>query len=168
MIESFLTLRTRIDRFAASIRARYGEQISCKPGCLDCCQAGLTLITVEAVAIGKALGASDERVLLQAGQPSFSEEGMCSFLDNEGLCSIYTHRPIICRTHGYPLKYEEQENISVCDKNFAYQIPHSSVIFDMDNLDAALFAINMDYCRRAGLNPMARVAMDRLASLLIK
>ncbi len=73
MTQSYLALRSRIDRFMDSIFARYGEQIVCRPGCSACCQAGLTVVIVEAVVIGHALGISEERIQLKAGQPPLSD-----------------------------------------------------------------------------------------------
>ena len=166
MLSSYYALQTRIDRFITSVRARYGEQIICRPQCAECCQAGLTLVMVEAVAIGTAFGAEEERIYLQAGQPPLYEEGKCALLGSDDYCRIYKHRPLICRTHGLPLKYPDNDEIVVCPKNFVSQTPHSSAVLDMANMEASLFAVNLDYCRRAGLNPLARIAIDRLAKLL--
>ena len=38
----------------------------------------------------------------------------------------------------------------------------------MSTVETALFAVNLDYCRRKSLNPLARVPIDRLASLVSK
>ncbi len=168
MLDSYNALLTRIDRFAASVRARYEEQIVCSPSCSECCQAGLTLVMVEAVVLGTAFNISEERIHLQAGQPPLYDEGYCALLAKDNLCLAYGKRPIICRTNGLPLKYPGHRNAIFCEKNFISQIPHKSTILDMTNTETALFAANLDYCRKAGLNPMARVAIDRLASLMPK
>ncbi len=156
----------RTDRFAASVRARYGEQIVCRAGCAECCEAGLSLVMIEAVALGRAYGIDEERILLQAGQPPFRTEGRCALLSADDLCRVYPTRPLICRTHGLALLYPEEETIRFCKKNFISQSPHRSAVLDVANMETALFAVNLDYCQREGLNPMARVAIDRLAVLL--
>lgn len=166
MTESYLALRTRVDRLATSLRARYEDQMMCGPACCECCLAGLTVTLVEAVAIGQEKGIEEERVLLQAGQPPLFADGLCRFLDSRSLCSIYNSRPLICRTHGLPLKHSDTDAISACEKNFLTQPPHGSLSVDMDNLETALFAANLEYCRRQGLNPMTRVSLDRLAVLI--
>jgi Fe-S-cluster containining protein len=164
MLHSYHQLRTRIDRFVESVFARYSEQIACRPGCGQCCCGGLTLVMVEAVVLGEALGIEAERVHLQAGQPPLYEDGHCGLLDDENRCMIYKDRPLICRTQGMPLKYPGAE-VSTCDLNFVGLEPLHSAVFDMDNLEIALFAANLDYCQRMGIHPMSRVAIDRLARL---
>jgi Fe-S-cluster containining protein len=121
---------------------------------------------VEAVVLGLALDIPEERTHLQAGQPPFSENGRCPMVGPDNLCSVYAARPLICRTHGLPLQYPENKEISFCKLNFVSEKPHSSAVLDMTNVETALFVENLDYCRRQGLNPMARVAIDRLASLI--
>ncbi len=63
------------------------------------------------------------------------------------------------------MTYPEDDRITVCEKNFIYQSPHESAVLDMTNTETALFAVNLDYCRKRGLNPMTRVAIDRIAEL---
>ena len=164
MPRSYFSLRQRVDRIVESIEARYGEQISCRPTCDECCQAGLTLVMVEAAVIGKSLGIDEDRIYLQAGQPPLREEGKCAMLTDERLCYIYKNHPIICRTHGFPLRYDNHQ-ITVCYQNFLVRAPHESALIDMEDINTALFNANFDYCRHRGLNPMARVAMDRIFEL---
>jgi len=166
MLESYFALRTRIDRFQASVRARYGEQINCHAGCASCCAAGLTIVLVEAVSLGTAFDIAEERIYLQAGQPPLSDTGRCALLNENDLCAVYAARPLICRTHGLPLQYPDQAEISICEKNFLFQKPHQSAILDVSNMEKALFAVNLEYCRHVGLNPLARVAVDRLAEMI--
>lgn len=166
MLESYFSLRTRIDRFSASVRARYSDEIHCRRGCCDCCQAGLTLTAVEAVSLGQALGVCRERVLLQAGQHPLSTDGRCSFLGTGGVCGVYEGRPIVCRTHGLPLSYPDGPDIVTCEKNFTLQPPHRSAVLSMENVETALFAVNLEFCRKTGVNPMSRVPIDRIAELV--
>ncbi len=165
MLHNYLQLRTRVDRFVDSIVARYTDQIACRAGCTQCCAPGLTVVLAEAVLVGRALGVSAERVYLQAGQPPLSEAGTCALVDASGNCAVYAERPLTCRVQGMPLKYPHEEAISVCQLNFVGLEPHPSEVFDLQNLETALFAANLDFCKRAGLRPMSRVALDRLAQL---
>ena len=165
MPQGYLALYKRVERMAESIEARYGEHISCRPTCTECCQAGLTVVLVEAVVIGESMGIPEERILLQAGQLPLTEEGACAMLTEDGLCRIYKHHPILCRTHGLPLRYDDN-NIMACYKNFLVEEPHDSAIIDMQDVNTQLFNANFDYCRKRGLNPMARVAIDRIFQLM--
>jgi uncharacterized protein len=165
MLHNYLQLRTRVDRFVDSVVARYSEQIACRSGCSECCAGGLTVVLAEAVLVGRALGISAERVYLQAGQPPLVEGGACALLDPSGNCAVYAERPLTCRVQGMPLKYPNEEAVSVCALNFVGHEPHPSAVFDLHNLETALFAANLDFCKRAGLRPMSRVALDRLAQL---
>jgi uncharacterized protein len=45
--------------------------------------------------------------LLESGEPH--PEGACAFLDTEGACRIYEHRPYVCRTQGLPLRWLEED-----------------------------------------------------------
>ncbi len=166
MPHGYLSLYKRVERTAESIEARYSEHIACRPACSECCRAGLTVVLVEAVVIGESLGISEERILLQAGQPPITEQGVCSMLTDEGTCRIYKHHPILCRTHGLPLRYGENE-IMLCYKNFLADDPHESAIIDMQDINTRLFNVNLDYCRKRGLNPMSRVAIDRIFQLMM-
>ena len=165
MLRAYHQLCDRVDRQVEATEARYKEQIVCRAGCAECCDAGLTIALVEAAALGEGLGLSAERVHLQAGQPPLAEAGTCALLDERERCRAYHHRPLVCRTQGMPLLYPDREGIVTCSRNFLTLAPHPSAVFDMENLETALFAANLDYCRRAGLHPLSRVAIDRLAQL---
>ena len=165
MLNSYLQLRSRVDRHVQSVVARYDEQIACKLGCDRCCVGGLTLVLVEAVALGRALGIEDERVFLQAGQPTLNETGKCALLDADGRCTAYRARPLICRTQGIPIAYPDAAELSCCELNFDTAAPHRSLALDAQNLETALFAANLSYCRERDLDPLSRVAIDRLARL---
>lgn len=165
MLHAYLQLRDRTDRFVESVTARYSEQIVCRAGCFKCCQAGLTITLVEAVALGGYLGVAQEMVYMQAGQDPMKEQGNCALLDSKGHCMAYPARPLVCRTQGMPLLHSDSDIVSVCDLNFIGMDPHGSAVLNTENLEAALFAANLDYCQKSGLHPLSRVPIDRLAEL---
>ena len=49
------------------------------------------------------------RALLTKGAAGAGPEGACAFLDAEGACRIYAHRPYVCRTQGLPLRWLERD-----------------------------------------------------------
>ena len=78
----------------------HAGRMACKRGCSSCCVDGITVWEVEAAYIRHYEG----RLLSNSGVPS--REG-CAFLDSDGACRIYQHRPYVCRTQGYPLRWLE-------------------------------------------------------------
>ncbi len=165
MLQSYFQLRDRTDRFFESVASRYSDQIVCKPGCSKCCIGGLTVVIVEAVALGTGLGLSSDHIHIQAGQEPLRSDGPCAFLGDHGQCLAYAHRPLVCRTHGMPLLHPGEEEVSICDLNFGGIAPHSSAVLNTENLNAALFAANIVYCQKEGLDSRSRIALDRLAEL---
>ncbi|MCU0663608.1 MAG: YkgJ family cysteine cluster protein [Myxococcota bacterium] len=123
---------------------------------------------IEAIALGEELGVSLDRIYLQAGQAPLSTTGRCSLLTEEGLCSVYRARPLLCRTHGLALKSADRPDVSHCELNFTQNPPHLSSVLDVDNLHTALFAVNLEYCHKLGIDPLSRIALDRLAALRVR
>lgn len=72
---------------SAKLKALYRQipAFACKPGCTDCC--------------GPVPFARDEWKAIQvkrAGKPGCTD---CAYIEN-GACSIYAHRPLMCRLFG--------------------------------------------------------------------
>lgn len=91
-----------VDELVAPIVAAHGPRLRCRPGCTDCCSDGLSVVAIEAAVIVR-----HHASLLGAGAPG--PEGACAFLDVEGACRIYEHRPYVCRTQGLPLRWLERD-----------------------------------------------------------
>ena len=87
-------LHAKVDAFFQSVRDRHGDDMQCGSGCSDCCHVRLSVTAVEAAAI-RALG---RRVM-----PNPDPE-KCAALDEHGRCQIYEARPIVCRSHGAPIR----------------------------------------------------------------
>lgn len=81
----------------------HGERLQCARGCHACCIDGLTVFALEADRI-----VEHHTELLEHGAPH--PEGACAFLDEQGGCRIYEHRPYVCRTQGLPLRWIEEEH----------------------------------------------------------
>lgn len=81
----------------------HGQRLRCARGCHACCVDGLTVFALEADRI-----VEHHAELLEHGGPH--PEGACAFLDEQGGCRIYEHRPYVCRTQGLPLRWIEEEN----------------------------------------------------------
>ena len=93
----------------------------------------------------------------------------CVFLCKD-VCTIYPARPIICRTHGLPLIYPEQEAMEVCQLNFA-EIDITTFdpqyLLDAESITENLMRLNLAFCMltespdRAG----ERIPLDQISIL---
>ena len=99
---ALLRLHVDVDASARGLAARLGPRLQCRRGCTPCCTDGLTVFEVEADRIRRHAAE-----LLESGEPH--PEGACAFLDSEGACRVYEHRPYVCRTQGLPLRWFEED-----------------------------------------------------------
>jgi len=140
-IQLYKSLIEKLDAHEAKLLHKYGEFISCKKGCSECCILE-SVFPVDAFIIYSAIasGSIDHESL------SFQETpGKCVFL-KEGLCSIYSARPVICRTHGYPVFVQGKTDF--CPENFKnLKTIDSEYILDLENLNKALASINIIFQR---------------------
>lgn len=90
-----------IDQGAHELFSFHAERLHCRQGCTGCCMDGITIFEVEAHNISEQC-----HDLLDHGVPY--PEGACPFLDTEGRCRIYMHRPYVCRTQGLPLRWLDE------------------------------------------------------------
>jgi len=103
LLAEYLAVRKKVDAAVNEIAARRARDLACARGCASCCAGGLSVLGVEAVAIEHHLATEGF-----SAQPS-PPPGGCAFLDAAGACTIYEARPLLCRTHGLPLRYPEGE-----------------------------------------------------------
>lgn len=148
LLDNYQQLVARIDALCQAIEASLGEQITCSEGCSSCCTT-ISLFPVEAAALQNALDELPEQES-QAIRRHVSMHGdseRCPLLSNHR-CLLYKARPIICRTHGLPIIYTEDNlrKSDCCPLNLseAESISGSSVI-DLDKLNPLLVAVNSLY-----------------------
>lgn len=108
----YLEIDTRVSRLVAL----HERVLTCKRGCVTCCEDDLTIYSIEA-----------ENIKVSCPEVCVSSphvEGACAFLDNNGACRIYAARPYVCRTQGLPLQwFDELEDgqlvayRDICPKN---------------------------------------------------
>ena len=109
MFENTSKLLAALDRFYLELDRRlaplyriHAARLQCRPGCHQCCVDDLTVWQVEAHYIRL-----HHEALLRRETPH--PAGGCAFLNSEGHCRIYPHRPYVCRTQGLPLRWIEEE-----------------------------------------------------------
>lgn len=139
-IEIYSRFIEKIDQYEAKLLKKYGSDIFCRQGCSSCCILE-SVFPVEAYVIYQAF-------LSKEGIPwekSHHKKRECIFL-RDGSCSIYSVRPVICRTHGYPVFVDGR--VDFCPENFKGRSSiDSGYILDLENLNRALASINMIFSR---------------------
>jgi Fe-S-cluster containining protein len=148
----------KIDEAVARAASKAGEAVTCKRGCDQCCVDGLSVLPVEAALI-EASGLT---------APSHSRAEMCAFLDDDGACSIYSVRPVLCRTHGLALKKNESQLPiieSSCELNYTTRRPRADEALDVDKILALLVTVDRRFRARVGLaDDDSRVSLRALAT----
>ena len=129
-------LTAKVDAFFDRVHDRHGNDMQCSTGCSDCCHVRLTITTVEAAAI-RALG----RRVTPNPDPA-----KCAALDAAGRCQIYEARPIVCRSHGAPIRMriDSLPVIQSCFRNFQHGEPAADCVIDQATLSAMVLAVDRD------------------------
>jgi uncharacterized protein len=165
LLAAYKNLTTEIDRRIGDlIRQRYSAFLQCRPGCSDCCIA-FSVLPLEAAILQEALLGEKKPATRQ------SLDNRCLFLQENGLCTLYDQRPILCRTQGMALAYLDEDSqtieVSACPYNFseAYLFKEDDLLY-MDDINDRLAALNLQYCRQAGLLPDCRIALSDIPGFL--
>ena len=140
----YAELAGKVDAFFARVWDRHGGDMACARGCSDCCAAGLTVTGAEADAIRAEVAgwAPDQRADLARSQLVG-----CAALDAQGRCRIYAARPIVCRSHGAPIRMRDARSLPVvqaCEKNFRTTTPDADCVLDQTTLSAMTLAVDRD------------------------
>jgi len=143
-------LHAKVDAFFARVEARHGDDMQCRTGCSDCCRVRLTITGVEAAAIrAETAGwpAARRRALAEVGPGD-----RCAALDEGGRCRIYAARPIVCRSHGVPIRLIRLTAarpgslpvVEACPRNFTRTEPAPDCVLDQTTLSALTLAIDRE------------------------
>jgi Fe-S-cluster containining protein len=155
-------LTTKVDAFFARVTARHGTDMQCQTGCADCCHVRLTVTAVEAAAIRAYAaglphsvrrqlandsccdGAASGSVSIVSDTASDNRGARCAALDPAGRCTIYAARPLVCRSHGVPIRLRAASLpvVQACHRNFRRTTPDADCVLDQATLSATLLAIN--------------------------
>lgn len=143
--ETYYALRNQIDSLANRLENMHRNHLSCKMGCDLCCM-DYSIFPVEFYSIKKAL--KEKAAGLNVAEKA--DNSSCVFLKDHK-CSIYDERPIICRTHGLPLLYVNEESeweLSACELNFTdFDMDDFSNenTFPQDKFNSELFLLNKKF-----------------------
>lgn len=116
--------------------------MQCATGCSDCCHVRLTITEVEATAIRAHVGAWPRQA--QAQLADTGQANHCAALDAAGRCRIYDARPLVCRSHGVPVRLRQGglPVVQSCHRNFRTTTPDPDCILDQATLSATVLAID--------------------------
>lgn len=143
---AYKKLRTTIDGISDTLAGQHKPHMACRKGCDLCCM-DYSILPVEFHFIQKELK--------EEGKQGVSSEtsgrtDSCIFLKNH-TCTIYEHRPVICRTHGLPLLYTNNDyewELSTCELNFThfdYEAFTPDNTFPQDKINSRLFMLNKKF-----------------------
>jgi len=139
-------LTDKVDAFFARVQARHGADMQCGTGCSECCHVRLSITGVEADAIRAEVAtwpAARRAALAEVGPAD-----RCAALDPDGRCRVYAARPLVCRSHGAPIRMRDgaREEVRACHLNFKTTAPDPDCILDQTTLSALVLAFD----RKAG------------------
>ena len=165
-MDNYQALLNKTDAKSAEIVARYPDKINCGRGCHTCCIRGLTVNGIERASIKKYLETRPQLLLnVRENVKNDPHHGQrCSFLDEAGSCMIYEVRPIVCRSHGMPLKIKPElgsqeakvaqnnsssaDELDVCPLNFtdmALADVGSHYFISLETLNTILVLLNQQF-----------------------
>ena len=158
--DHLVELWAKVEAFFARVSRRHPEELACRAGCDDCCTRQLTATSGEAAAIvrGRAALEAPARAAL-ARRGGSGDTGACAALGGDGLCGIYAFRPLVCRSHGLPIRFPAEQGrrslplIDACPKNFGGVDLASlspEVILDQGTLSTVLAAIDAAHADATG------------------
>jgi len=160
-ILAYRELIAEVQKTADKLESIHKDQLCCQPGCFECC-VNLSVFRVEFDSISDA-------VQMENNILNFDKDMKCGFL-KQNLCSIYQHRPLICRTHGLPILFLDDNKkwqVDFCEKNFLSPGSHifnANNTLNIEQLNLRLYTINQEYCLAQGNNPDQRIDLCSLVS----
>jgi hypothetical protein len=142
-------LARKVDAFFARVAERHGADMQCATGCSDCCHVRLTVTAAEAAAIRAHVTTwptEQRRNLADVGAADH-----CAALDAAGRCRIYPARPLVCRSHGVPIRLRRGALpvVEACHRNFTRTTPDPDCVLDQATLSATLLAVDLAEARDA-------------------
>ncbi len=168
---AYKELRSTIDTVADTLSAIHKHHMKCKKGCDLCCM-DYAILPIEFHFIQNEINA--EMNMGKTIKTSGKSDG-CIFLKNNS-CTIYKHRPVICRTHGLPLLYTNDDyewELSTCELNFRkydYGRFTPDNTFPQDKINSRLFMLNKKFItefREKKYDEPERIPLKKLAEQML-
>lgn len=166
MQNGYVKLRNEVVRLAERLTERYANHLVCRAGCSACCRHHLSVFKVEADILREAIGRLPEdlreRIRRQSEDvdrlEALGEPVSCPLLVDDR-CAVYESRPLICRTQGLPLLFENEEDeqeVDFCPLNFntpgAIDDLNQDSLVPLDAINLKLALANLQYCIETGVD----------------
>lgn len=156
------SLTESIDSYGNRLLEKYRDQIKCRKGCSRCCIIE-SVFPIEAWNIYVKI--KDEPLLMDQIDKN---PGRCVFLKDDA-CLIYDVRPVICRSHGYPIFIEDK--VDFCPLNFTdLETIDSGCIINLEALNRGLASANLFFLEenRVEFFNQERIRFDDLLNYILK
>jgi uncharacterized protein len=182
----YRALVAKVEAFTRVASERRSGDMACRAGCSSCCEAWLTVSPVEAAELRAGLAAltleARARVAVRGVHERMREasgetEARCAMLEDDGRCAVYAHRPLVCRTQGYALRYPAgfvpeaavrartvTGDVTHCPLNFTHAAPNAEDVLDAERVDQILAVVSQRFAAAHNLDADERVAISQLAS----
>ena len=160
-----------------SERASLRSDVHCARGCSACCVSGLSVCSLEAARLERALSKVSpevrERVNAQARE---EQREKCVFLLQDA-CAVYDARPMVCRSQGLPLAYAkgtiepqrrsaeatDGRDLTWCPLNYQDEPPSAAEIVDAETLDRGVGTLNGAFASITGTGAEERRTLRDIA-----
>ncbi|MBW2735819.1 MAG: YkgJ family cysteine cluster protein [Deltaproteobacteria bacterium] len=152
-------IMAKVDAFFGEVTSRHAEALQCRHGCSLCCGQELSVMLVEAIAVVEGIEKLSARTRHELEESAAAENKPCVFL-HEGGCRIYAERPLLCRSHGLPIR--QHGEVAACELNFTAGHPPDAIL-DGGWLTAALTTANGILQEQLKLEHTPRVSLRELA-----
>jgi hypothetical protein len=185
MSEEYRAVLAKVAAFTGGVESRRPSAFACGRGCSACCEVFLTVSPVEADALRSALGALEpstraaiaQRAEQELRRAEAGEAGArCALLDDQGACSAYAARPLVCRTQGHALLYpggvipaaavrrrSTKGEVTHCPLNYTDDPPRDADTLDAGLVDKLLAVVNHRFSEARSEPATARIAIAHVA-----
>jgi len=143
--EKYKLLINEIDQHTAFLEYMHHKHMKCKNGCALCC-IDFSVFPIEFYYL---LNELKEQNVKHEPDSDLSTE-ICVFLRSNS-CTIYNQRPIMCRTHGLPILYANDNGeweLSACELNFTefdFDEFTDENTLPQDKYNSKLFLLNREF-----------------------
>lgn len=155
LFRNYRTLLLKLDENLSRVRMKSGDSMLCRKGCDACCRS-ISIFAVEAFHMRSFLEGLHEKERLSVREHVGGQGDVenCPLLC-QGVCLLYEARPVICRTHGFPLLVTEGEEsfLDCCPMNFSGKEDLAlSRALHLETLNRTLVAIQGVFMQESGLS----------------